>query len=145
MGFQNEMLDGFAQLLATASVAVYDESGQYDPNQTGICFQIMPSAPEGVVMLSTYPVSDDPSLSDSVLGLQVQTRMPGEDPFATNDLADAAFDQLHGLHDTTLPSGIRVVQCLHRGGSLLGMDALRRWIRSDNFYVTLWRPSLNRT
>lgn len=145
MGFQNDLIRGFAQLLDAANVADWDPTGRYAANVTGIVQQVMPTAPDGVLMLSTYPVSDDPSLSDSVIGLQVQCRKPGEDPRATNDMADAAFDQLHGLANTTLATGIRVVECMHRSGALLGLDDNRRWSRSDNYYVTVWRPSLNRT
>lgn len=144
MGFQNDFLTGFAVLLDAASVAKWTPLGTYTSNQVGIVLQVVPSAPDSILMLSTYPVTDDPSLSDSVLGLQVQTRTAGEDPRPTNDLADAAFNQLHGLNGLTLSTGVRVVECLRRSGASLGMDDQRRWMRSDNYYVTVWRPSPNR-
>lgn len=143
-GFQNDFLAGFAQLIASAGVATYNPVGTYTADQIGICMRVMPTAPDGAVMLSTYAVTDDPSLSDSVLGLQVQVRMGGEDPRPTTDLADSIFSQLHGLHDFDLSSGVHVVQCLRRSGVSLGLDELRRWMWSDNYYVTTWRPSSNR-
>jgi hypothetical protein len=94
--------------------------------------------------LTPYPVSDDPTLADSVVGLQVMTRKAGADPRPTNDLADDAFDQLHGLHDVDLSTGIHVVSCVRRSGVMLGQDDLRRWLRSDNYYVTAYRPAPNR-
>lgn len=143
-GFQNQMLIGFAEFLQSAGIANYVTSGIYTPNQIGITLRVMPSAPDAIVMLSTYSVTDDPSLSDSVLGLQVQVRMDGEDPRPTNDLADSVFNVLHGLHDVDLATSVHVVQCLRRSGVSLGLDELRRWMWSDNYYVTTWRPSPNR-
>lgn len=144
-GFQTNLLTGFATLLNAASVGVWLTSGQYAPNDIAIVRKFVPQSPDSVIALSTYPVTDDPSLSDSVLGLQVWTRMAGTDGSPVDDLADAIFDQLHGLHDVTLSTGVKVVQCLHRGGASQGQDDLHRWSRSDNYYVTVWRPSPNRT
>jgi hypothetical protein len=143
-GYQTNLMTGIAQLLAAANVATWNTSGAYAANETGIFIKAVPQTPDAAISLTTYPVADNASLSDTVTGLQVRTRAAGQDPRAVDDLADAIFDQLHGLHDVTLASGLRVVQCLHQGGGSLGQDDLKRWGRSDNFYVTTWRPSLNR-
>lgn len=143
-GFQTNMLEGVADLLAAAGVAKWNPTGTYADTDTGIMIQLVPPSPAAVVTLSAYVVTDDPFLSDSVIGMQVRARTGGSDPRPTNDLADAVFDQIHGLRNTTLNTGVRVVECLRRSGALLGQDELRRWLRSDNYYVTVWRPSPNR-
>lgn len=144
MAATNDLLAGLATLLAGANVAKYDATGAYATTDTGIFLQVTPTSPDGALILSPYPVSDDPTLADSVVGVQVLTRMPGLDPRPVNDLADAAFDQLHGLHDVVLSTGVRVVELVRRSGVLLGQDDLRRWVRSDNYYVTTYRPGPNR-
>jgi hypothetical protein len=144
-GFQTNLSTGIAQLLAAAGVGTYRSDGSsYLASEKAIVIKLVPESPDAIFALSTYPVSDDPSLSDSVIGLQVTTRAGGQDPRAVDDYADAAFDQLHGLHDATLATGVHVVECLHRSGSSLGQDDLKRWGRVDNYYVTVWRPSPNR-
>jgi hypothetical protein len=144
-GHQSNLLAGVGALLADASVGVWNPTGAYASGQTGIVVKVIPQTPDTIIAISTYPVTDEPALSDSVVGLQVLTRAGGQDPSTVDDLADAVFDQLHGLHDHTLSTGVRVVQCLHRSGGSLGQDDLHRWSRSDNYYVTTHRPSPNRT
>jgi len=143
-GFQTNLAVGVAELLAGASVATWRPTGAYLAGEVGIFLKKIPQEPDGAVSLTLYPVSDDPSLPDSVLGLQVLTRAAGADPRPVDDLADAIFDVLHGRHDFDLPTGVRVVQALHQGGGTLGQDDLNRWGRSDNYYLTVCRPSLNR-
>ena len=144
MAYQTDLQVGFAELLAGLGVGVWSDTGAYATDVTGITLQALPTGPDNAITLSTYPVTDDPTLSDSVTGLQVMTRTEGQDPRTTNDLADSVFDQIHGLHDVDLATGLRVVMCEHRSGVLLGQDDLLRWSRSDNYYVTTHRPSANR-
>lgn len=144
-GYQTNLLTGVAVLLDAASVADWDAGGQYESGDTGIVLRTIPQSPDAIVALSTYVVSDDPSLSDTVTGLQVLARAGGQDPRTVDDLADAIYDQLHGLHDTLLSTGIHVIECLRRSGTPLPQDDLHRWSRSDNYYVTTHRPSPNRT
>lgn len=143
-GYQTSLMTGIAELLDAADVADWSTAGVYASDARAIFLKVIPQSPDTAISLTTFPVTDNASLSDTVTGLQVRTRAAGQDPRDVDDLADAIFDQLHGLHDVTLASGLRVVQCLHQGGGSLGQDDLKRWGRSDNFYVTTWRPSLNR-
>lgn len=144
MGYESDLLVGIAELLATASVGTWSETGTYAANVTAITLRKMPAAPDAAIALSTYGVADDPTLSDGVTGLQVRSRAAGPDPRTHDDLADAVFEQLQGLHDVTLTSGVYVVFVERRSFLDLGQDALQRWERSDNYYVTTHRPSLNR-
>lgn len=147
MGFDSDFIKGWGRYLNAATPAefAYSEAAAYAPTVTAITLGALPQNPDRAVALATYPVTDDPSLSDSIIGLQVLTRAPGPDPTAVADIRDAFFDVLHGLTDIDLPTGIHVVQCLHQSGGLLGRDEQQRWTRSDNYYVTVWRPSPNRT
>lgn len=145
MGFQSDLLEGFAQLLANAGVGAWSPAGTYGPGVTGIVLHKLPDLPDRVIVLAAYVVADDPSLSDSTLGLQVRTRMDGQDPRPTDDLSDLVFDQIQGREGYDLPTGIRVVQSLRQSGDSLGQDDSRRWVRSDNYHVDAHRPSPHRT
>lgn len=144
MSFTGDLLDGLAQLLATGGAGTYRADGTaYLPSETAIVLGGMPQTPDRVIVLSDYPVTDDPSLSDSVVGLQVRTR-GGADPHDVKAVAGAVFDQLHGR--TAFQAGVvRVVQALRQSGTPLGQDDNRRWEHSENYYLTVHRPSTYRT
>lgn len=144
MGFQTDLLTGLAVHLAGSGIGVWSPTGAYTAGQTGIVLATVPAAPDSIITLTGYGVTDDPSLSDSVQGVQVITRARGGDPRPTDDLADLIFDRLHGATGLTLSTGVRVVHCLRRSQVSLGQDGNRRWQRSDNYYLTVHRPSLHR-
>lgn len=144
MGYQADLLRGVAQLLDDAGVGSWDESGVYPAEAIGIVLGPLAQTPDNQVALSTYPVADDPANSDTVTGLQVLTRAAGMNPTATADLTDAVFNALHGLHDHTLPTGVRVVYSVRRSGTSLGVDGDGRHRDSSNYYVTTHRASPHR-
>ena len=144
-GFESDLLTGVAQLLAAANLGTWRDSGIYTAAETGIVFDVIPVSPDNIVTLTDYAVSDDPTLSDSVIGVQVRTRLGGQDPRPVKDLDGAIFNVLHGLESVTLTGGVHVVSMVRRSGASLGQDANNRWMRSSNYYATVWRPSANRS
>lgn len=144
MGFQTDLLVGVAEHLAVAGVGAWNTAGVYTADQTGIVLATVPASPDSVITITGYGVTDDPSLSDSVQGVQFITRTGGGDPRPTDDLADSIFDRLHGATGLLLSTGVRVTQCLRRSHVSLGQDGNRRWQRSDNYYLDVHRPSLHR-
>jgi len=149
-GIQGNILKGIAPLLATAGLGTYNSSAStpYLTTQTGIVIGALPTGPDNAIALMTYPVTDDPALSDSVMGLQVRTRWGGIDQTKVTDLDDAIFNYLHGKKNWIIGSGataVTIVQCLSNSAAPLGEDTLNRWMFSHNYYLTLWRPSTNRT
>ncbi|GAW50613.1 MULTISPECIES: phage tail terminator protein [unclassified Nocardioides] len=144
--FETAFLEGFAQLLAADPVAgVWNSSGVYAAGETGIILGGLPQSPDQVIALTAYGVTDDPSLSDSTIGLQLTTRWGGQDPRAVGRLTSRCFAKLHGLHDFDLVTGVHVVQCLRRSWTSIGQDQGNRWRTTQNFYVDVHRPSVNRT
>jgi hypothetical protein len=145
-GFETDLLTGVAQLLAGANLGTWRDSGVYTATETGIVFATVPQSPDNIITLTAYGVSDDPTLSDSVMGVQVRTRRAGQDPRPVMDLDGAIFDRLHGMPATTLTGGVRVVSCFRRvGPAVMGQDANNRWGLASTYYVTVWRPSANRS
>jgi len=95
-----------------------------------------------VVTLSEYAVSDDPSLSDSVMGVQAMVRCASR--ARTKAIAADVFDLLQGRRGGTL-GGIRLVYAKRASGTSVGKDSEGRLGRADNYYLTVHRPSPNRT
>ncbi|RSD22007.1 minor capsid protein [Amycolatopsis eburnea] len=144
MTFSEDLLKGLAAFLDAAGVGTYRGDGSaYLPSETAIVFAAMPSSPDRAIVLSDYPVADDASLSDSVVGMQVRCR-GGADPNDVKHVADAVFDVLHGKYAFDL-GPVHVVEALRRSGVPLGRDDSNRWEHSDNYYLTVHRPSANRT
>lgn len=145
MSFTTDLLSGIAQLLEDTGQGTWKPTGAYatdDP--TPIIIKSVPASPDRVITLSEYSVSDDPTLSDSVKGLQVRFRA-GRDPRTVDDMADDAFDVLHGLQGVELSTGVLIVQSYRQSSALLGADDNGRHERSDNYYLTVHRPSTHRT
>lgn len=147
-GFTTDLLTGLAAYLALPAnglKATYKTSGAYTALQTGIVLGELRPEPDRQIALSAYPVSSDPSLSDSVVGVQIIARWEGRDPRPSDDLADDIFDILHGKTHLVLSTGITIVQILHASGAPLGWDENQRRSVSANYHVTVHRPSDNRT
>jgi len=145
VGFETLLLTGIAQLLATAGLGTWRDTGVYAAAETGIVFDTVPASPDRVITLTDYVISDDPTLSDSVIGVQVRTRWGGQDPRPVKDLDGSIFDALHGLEGVDLVGGVHVVSMFRRSGTSMGQDANSRWGRSSNYYATVHRPSTNRS
>lgn len=144
MSFTGDVLKGLAAYLAAGGVGTYLESGAYPANtDTPIFLGDMPGTPDRLIVLTAYPVDDDPSLSDSTVGIQVRTRGAAGSAGSVDSLDDAVFDRLHGARGITA-GDVRIVQVLRRSGAPMGIDGNRRHGRTSNFYVTTWRPSQHR-
>lgn len=146
-GIESDLLTGVAVYLAAGGIeATWNTTGAYTALQTGIVLGNIPQAPDRVITMTAYGFSDDPSLSDSVLGLQVRSRAESADKRRVDDLDGAVFNLLHGKTAWTLSTGVYVVQCLRSSGpASLGQDASQRWQVSSNYSVMVHRPSANRT
>lgn len=143
MSFTGDLLNGLAQYLDDAGVGTYRPAGAYAEGETAIVFAAMPPDPDRAIVLSDYPVTDDPSLSDSVIGIQIRTR-GGVDPHDVTSISDALFDLLHGANAISF-GPVHVVEIFRNSGIPMGRDENNRWEHSDNYYATVHRPSTNRT
>lgn len=144
-GFTVNLLTGLAAYLQTNSLGTWTPSGAYTALQTGIVLGNIPQTPDRIITLTAYSVEDSPDLSDSVLGVQIRTRWGGQDKRPVDDLDDSIFTLLHGNTALLLTTGVMVVQCLRQSTTTLGQDANARWMNASNYYLTVHRPSANRT
>ncbi|MCW2496347.1 minor capsid protein [Jatrophihabitans sp.] len=143
--FLRLFVEGFAQALADAGIGLtWRPSEPYETGELGIGVMTFPTGLNKAVALTPYPLSDDPALSDSQIGLQVKTRSESAEPRDVWDLDDAIANVLLGLYPTTLPSGIEIVTLQRTSSTSLGQDESQRWIWSSNYPCGLYRPSVHR-
>jgi hypothetical protein len=144
MGFTTEVLSGVAQLLAGNGVAEWKPPGT-DPyllDEAGIVLGVPTQQPAALIALAVYRTDDDPSLSDSVVGLQVRVRGRDADPRDADALADGVFDTLHGYRGYA--GSVRIVYARRVSTLPLGVDDNGRHERTDNYDLTVHRPSPHR-
>ena len=144
MGYRTDLLTGLARHLAAEGIGTWNPDGVYTPAQTGVVLGAVPPAPDRIITLTGYGVTDDLVHADTITGIQVRCRWAGRDPRPVDDLADLVFDLWHGAGPLTLPTGVRVLQLERRSSASLGTDDNGRWSRSDNYYATTHRPSPHR-
>lgn len=145
MSWTGDLLTGLAAYLAAGSVGTWQPSGAYPTDADAPIFiGDMPATPHRLIVLTAYPVSDDPSLSDSTVGVQVRTRGAKGSQSSVDDLDDAVFDRLHGIHGLDLSTGLHIAQMHRQSGAPMGIDGNRRHGRVSNFYALVHRPSPHR-
>jgi hypothetical protein len=147
-GFDSDLLTGMAVWLAAQGSlsATWNTTGVYTSAQTGIVLGDLISEPDKLIALDSYGVGDDPAMSDSLIALQVKCRGAGQDPRSAKDIDAAIFTLLHAKCGLTLSTGVLIVQSLRNSGpASLGQDANKRWTVVSNYYLSVHRPSANRT
>lgn len=144
MSATNDLMNGLIDHLVSTGVGVkVVGTAVFQSTDTALVMETLPQTPDKAVAITIYPVTDDPTLSDSVAGIQIKARAPGPDPQAVNDLTDAVFDAFQNL-SKTLTTGIVIQQIARKSGVPLGLDKQMRRTRSENYYAKFWRPSTHR-
>lgn len=144
MSFTSDLFKAVATLLSTANVGTYSPTSAYAANVTAIVAKKLPATPDSAIALTFYPVSDDATLSDSVVGCQVMTRAGGSDSGPVDALSDSVFGVLQSLPNQQLTGGIWVQLVERRSGTSLGHDDLNRWMRADTYYFKTYWPAAHR-
>lgn len=148
--FFRDFTEGFAQLLVAkvdASVGLaWQSSGKYSAGQTGIFAVAFPATPDRLVTLTPYPLTADPVMAQSEIGLQIRSRGATADPREVMAIDDAINDALLGLFPVTLPTGVAISSLAWTSGASLGQEegGTRRWAWSSNYTANTYRPSQHR-
>lgn len=141
-GWTSRLIGGLAQHLDDAGVGVYRPTGAYAAGEVGIFDRRIATEPDRIITLAMYPVGTSlPGLADHQTAVQIRVRGT-TDPRDCDDLADAVFDLLDGAEHLTL-GGVHVVQMWRQSYTSLGEDQLKRWERSENYYLDTMRPTAN--
>lgn len=148
--FEERLLDGFAATWAAWPEATVPVAYDADPTHAyptsasdpiGIYLDRWPEVPEGSISITDYTVTDDPSLSDSVIGVQVMVKH--RDLAVVKAVVSDLFNLFHGRQRGMLGS-VTLVSALRTSGTNAGQDSNERQGRIENYYLTVHRPSANR-
>ncbi|RLU85885.1 hypothetical protein CTZ27_26320 [Streptomyces griseocarneus] len=137
MSYTVDLLDGLARLLHEQGVGIYRPEGAYAPGETAITIAATPPAPDRVICLTAYPVTDSPVLTDTTTGVQVRTRA-GADPREADTLDDLVFSVLQSAGPYLF--GTVPVQLITRiSAAPIGADSSGRMERTSNYHCRAHR------
>jgi len=163
--FEMDALLGFANVAADnpeAEVELWSEySTAYDPDLTDaegrqgsyvpnpdqppgtvpIFIDRWPEGPDACVTLTDYTVDDTYSSSDSILGVQVTVRAPDLD--VVKGITSDLFALFQGRWGGML-GRVTLVSARRASGTNTGQDSSDRQGRTENYYLTVHRPSTHR-
>ena len=146
--FLEDFTGGYAQLIANAGLGfVYADT--YTPTDWAIGLMAFPQAIGNVdidtaVAFAPYPLTDNPTMNMTEVGLQVKCRAAGRDPRIVWRMDDAISNVLLGNYPITLPTGVRVATLQRTSSGSLGQDDSERWLWTSNYPCNVFRPTLHR-
>lgn len=132
MGFNSDLMTGFAALFADNGLGVFITTGTYPPESTGIFLGVTPDQPDRAITLMSYPVGDT-DLTVVTAGLQIRIR-GRRDPREVEDAADAVYDLMHNKSHYVV-GGVQVELSWRQSGAWIGQDGNQRIERSENYYL----------
>lgn len=143
MSFTADLFDGMAAVIDSVSAATYRATGTYQFGEIPILHKTVPEKPDQCLALTFYSVADGEELDVDVVGMQLRTRSAVGSPDC-DSLLDDIFAALHGATRLEV-NGIHVNLIERNSSLLLGLDQNQRHERSDNYYLTLQRPTQHRS
>lgn len=134
---------GLAQYLETKGVGNYEAAGS---GGVTLFVEFMPDKPDVAVAMYTGsgPESSSAEGEDKP---NIMVRVRGtRDARTALAMAASVYSALHGLRDTLLPDGTRLIYCLgiQSGFNRIGVDEAGRHIYTCNFRTMILNPTTNR-
>lgn len=146
-GIGTKLLRGLAALLAGDGVVTYAGTGPVDPAATlpNVFLNLYPETPDLVCALTCYAAgADEPTLSGSVLMVQVRTRSSDADFTSGDNLDDAIWSALAGRYPVQLATGVILSTITRTSGGPIGRDAAGRLERTTNYRCVVHDPGPHR-
>lgn len=144
-GFDRTLLRAFADEIAehARDGLVHDPTGAaYPASAYGIYLDTWPLIAGPSLTLAAYDVDNAFALADSTIGVQVTIR--DKDRRRIGRVSDDVFARFQGRHGGML-GPIDLVSARRASATNLGQDANGRLGRSENYYLTVHRPTPHRT
>lgn len=139
-----DIVTGFAQLLAAAGVGVWSPDAPYGPDDVAIVYGTERPIDNQQVILNWTDLDQHPEITQGSGLLQVTVKGLPNDRGSTDALSYAAFTALHGLTSTPL-GAVLIVDCLRRNSVPMGQDDKLRVERADHYDVDVeWPPTSHR-
>ncbi|QLF82700.1 tail terminator [Microbacterium phage Cicada] len=139
MSFTEDLVNGLGAYLGDLPLFTWREDGNYQAGEWGL-FAITAPQNTRAVVIRPFFTSDDPSLSDSVVSVQLEFR--GTKREVVRGM-DEVFDALHGFWSGKLGT-VRVQTITHSPGSPLTVDEAGNHRHTDNYDLAVYRPSSHR-
>lgn len=139
-----QLCTGIAELLAAEGLADWRPTQLYGPEEVGVFLLSWPNAPDRIVSLNPYAVRATPGGPMQQVSVQVRCRWAGGKPRAVVDFAGAILEVLHSLEYCAV-GAVRISQSIHRSGTSLGQDGVKRWAWADNYDFDLDHPRMDRS
>jgi hypothetical protein len=143
------LLPGLAAYLAQLGHGTYSTTTPYEPDTVGIVLGMLPAAPDRCIAVTAY-AGAEANTNEPYDQPNVQFRVRGDtDERTSRELAQAIYDDLHGLGVVDLPNGLRLFNAvgLQSGPIYIGTDANNRHentvnLRVEHLNETALRPDL---
>lgn len=137
MSFEADLLTGVAETIGAESGYTWRATGAYTAGDGfGIYVDLSPANDLPSITLTEYPVTDDITGGDSVVG--IQARIAAKDRRAVKDAVSLLYDLFHARWGGSLGT-IELIQAMRSSGANLGQDANGRLVRTENYYLTTYR------
>jgi hypothetical protein len=141
VGIVSNLIDGLGTLLADAGAVTWAPNGVWTAGAPPLFDTMYPDQPDVAACLATYYLGgDEPTLSASVVNLQVKTRSSVDSPRAGTDLDDAIAQVMLGNWPVDLGTGVTVSIIERTSGTPLGRDGAGRHERVTNYRLTIHDP-----
>lgn len=140
--FELSLLEGFAQVAVSGTTLWYSRTQPAPSGRIPIVLDIAPESPDDVVVLRDYTVTDSINLSDSTIGVQADIR--SKDRAKVRAIMTALYNTFHG-REAGMLGDVRLVSAWRSSGTWLGQDSNDRLVRTENYYLSVWRSSPHRT
>ena len=137
---ETALIRGLAAALAAAGIGAWSTTVAYAPSVVGIYDGPIGSDTVEGIGIETYAVQDAVD-SRSIVGVQFTMRSATRS--ALRDRAEAVFVLFHAAWGPSF-GGVRVAQMLRQSSADLGMSESGAYLRVDNYYLTVNRPTPNR-
>lgn len=139
MTVESDIVTGLAQLLNDLGLAVYKPAGGYAATDVAVVFGELPTSPDTAVGITLYGSTDEVKENLSRYRVQLWTRGAANNSLGASSIASPIFDALQGREGFQLGS-VYVVQMFRTSLMPMGMDANKRYERSDNYVLDVNTP-----
>jgi hypothetical protein len=134
--------DNVSQLIAAAGIGAISAGGTYGAGVAAIVPLALPVSPDRAIAISVVPLTDNVTLPEGRVMVQVRVRGAQNAPYDASDMSSAIRDVLHGL--SNLDWGpVQVIQMNRQLSVPNGQDSLTRQEQINQFYLDVSVPPTN--
>lgn len=139
MTFTEDLVNGLGAYLGALPPFTWRASGDYTSGEWGLYAMTAPMN-QRCVVIRPFHSSDDPSLSDSVVAVQLEFRGGKAEVVRGMDIV---FDALQGFWGGKIGT-VAVQTVTHTPGAPLTLDEAGNYRHTDNYDLAVHRPSSHR-